>query len=433
MAHEIKNSFQDLSEADFTTYATGLVDSYATSDQRKHAVAYLQMVNSADSVALRVEQTALTNKRTAHLKKQQAIETLLAGHSFDFTKQPALFQTQTALTDGELDALVTQDNSEVFVRGLARTLDLTVSGNGVLLDGQSNGGSARSDALVNTASVAGKLHIAGDNTTIRGIDFTSAAHEKAITFGVGAENVTFIDCKFLAGTHADSKWFYGENLGGSVTITNCRIEGFNSWYLADFSSTSGEPQAATTKIRMKRCYFKNNLGSIASRGKTGQPTKLVSYTNNKFETDTLHASFWDVLEANNALRVVVTGNTAVAPAGTETESGKKGFLQTWSKENKPWTLDYADNKISNLKFGGKIALVNGFYNPDKSNADDQRIDLSAPLTNVTHAFSFLYKKNDGTTASADKWAGGDFTPTNIAVHATVPTVINPSAYSVIQP
>ena len=166
--------------------------------------------------------------------------------------------------------LLNQDNSEVYVRGLARTSDLTISGNGVLLDGQSNGGSARSDALVNTATMTGKLHIAGDNTTVRGIDFTSGTHEKAVTFGVGAENVTFVDCKFLAGTHADSKWFYGENLGGSVTITNCRIEGFNSWYLADFSSTSGVPQAATTKIRMKRCYFKNNWKRICWRNEKAQ-------------------------------------------------------------------------------------------------------------------------------------------------------------------
>ena len=432
--HAIHNSFQSLDSAAFSTYATALLDSYPTAEQRKQAVSYLQMVNSADSVSLRAERVTLDAKRSAQWKKQLSIETLLAAAAFDFSKQPALFQTQAALSDAELATLCTQDDKEIYVRNLARVGDLTISGDGILLDGQSSGGSARSESLATTASVTGSLHIAGDNTTIKGITFNSASKEKAITFGVGAENVTFVNCKFIAGDHADSKWFYGENLGGSVTLTNCRVEGFQSWYLADFSSTSGEPQAATTKIRMKRCHFKNNLGSIASRGKTGAPTKLVQYSNNLLVTDTIHASFWDFLEINNCLKAIVENNEAIAPVNTETTVGKRGFFQCWSKEPKPWTLKYSGNKISNLKVGGKCALNNGFYSPNTSDEDDFLIDLSETLTNVTYSFSFLYKKNDGTTASADKWtpAGlGNYSPVNISTFPTPPSTVNPSGYAVV--
>ena len=59
--------------------------------------------------------------------------------------------------------------------------------------------------------------------------------------------------------------------------------------------------------------------------------KLCSYTNNKFETTTLDAQFWDYLEANNALRVVVTDNIFVGPIDQQLATGKKGVLQTWSK------------------------------------------------------------------------------------------------------
>ena len=434
MSHAIHSTFQGLDSDTFTSYATGLLNSFPTSDDRQQAISYLQSVNSSDSVALRAERVTLDAKRSAQRLKQKAIEALLSDLAFDYTKKPELFVTQAAPTDSELDQLLTLDGTDVYIKGRTHVGDLTISGDNVTLDGQSGGGSSRSSTLTNSATVLGNLHISGDNTTIRGIDFTSTG-EFAVTFGVGAENVTFQNCKFTAGGHEDSKWFYGENLGGSVTITNCLVQNFNSWYLADWSSTSGEPQQALTKVRVKRNYFLNNLGSIASRNKTDAPTKLVQYSNNLFETDTLHSSFWDFLEGQ-ALKVIVTNNVAVAPEGTQLESGKKGFFQSFSRDSKPWTLTYEGNVLSNLKFGGKIALVSSFYNPNKT-SDDQVIDLSATLTNVTHAFSFLYKLNPGDvgypTASLDKWAGGTFSPENIAVHSTVPDVINPHSYSVIQP
>ena len=435
MSHAIHKSFQSLSEADFTTYATGLLDSYPTAEQRKQAVSYLQMVNSSDSVSLRAERESLDAKRVAQRKKQRSIETLLAAADFDFSKQPALFQTQAALSDAELDTLCSQDDKEIFLRNLARVGDLTISGDGVLLDGQSAGGSARAETLTNTATITGNLIISGNDTVIRGIDFTSTG-EKAISFTTGAQNLTFENCRFTAGSGDDSKWWYGQHFGGNVSVTNCIVQGFRSVLLADFSSTSSfTMEQALVRVRVKRNYFKNNRGCIAARGKPGTPAKLVQYSNNKFSSNELHSSFWDTVEASNAvIRVVITDNEVEYPVGNDTvPSQKRGFAQIWSKDARPFTVEYSGNQITNLKHGLKIALTNGYYSPNTSD-EDFKLDLSATLTNVTFAASFLYKSNDGSTASADKWGpqgNGEYTPENASTFPTPPSTINPSGYAVV--
>ena len=135
--------------------------------------------------------------------------------------------------------------------------------------------------------MTGNLIISGDDTVIKGIDFTSAG-EKAISFVSGATNVTFQDCTFVqgAGVGETGKWFYGDFLGGNVTITNCRVEGFRDVYLADFSSSSSfTMEGALVRVRVKRNLFKNNRGCIAARGKLGTPAKLVQYSSNKFVSD----------------------------------------------------------------------------------------------------------------------------------------------------
>ena len=70
--------------------------------------------------------------------------------------------------------------------------------------------------------------------------------------------------------------------------------------------------------------------------------------------------------------------------------------------------------------------------------EDFKIDLSASLTAVTYAASFLYKANVGDanypTASLDKWGPngfGRYTPLNVSNYPSPPTVTNPSAYSVV--
>ena len=434
---EIHSSFSSLTEIEFTTYAETLLESYPTSAERKHAMAYLQMVNSVDSVSLRAEKTSLANRTFDQQRKQRVLEDLLDAHSFDFSKQASLFVPTAVPTNSELAVLLTEDYREIFIKGRQHVGNLVITGNHVKLDGRSNGESAKLETLTNTATVLGTLRIEGDYTIVKGIDFTvPSGVEKAITFASGAKHVTFEDCKFFAGDHVDSKWFYGQYLGGTVTLTNCFVEGFKSWYLADFSSTSGEPEAALTRLKVKNCYFLNNLGSIAARGKTGTPAKLIQYSNNKFETDTLSSSFWDFIEASrDVLKVVITNNEFIGPVGHELVSGKQGCVQVWSRGAHPWTLRYSGNKISNMKIGGKIALQPTFYSPNQSDdTDDQLIDLSATLTNTTFAFSFLYKALDGSTPSAFKWlpeGNGVYQPENLALFPSPPSVVNPNGYSVV--
>ena len=432
----IHTTFQALTETDFATYADTLIAAYPTSAERKQALSYLNHVNSADKTALDTERDTLRTKRLAQRKKQIKIDSLIEQHAFDFSRHTALFTPQT-VTDAEILSLLTQNNKEVYIKGRSMTTDLLISGDNVLLDGHSNESSARTEALVNTATVTGQLQVNGNNVVIKGINFVSTG-EMALIFTGSCSNLTLEDCKFTAPAgHSDSKWWYGDDnlFSGDVTVTNCWIEGFTSVLLADFStSSSNTPQTALNKVRIKKCFFKNNLGSMAARGMVSDPTKLYSFVNNKIITDTIHQDFWDYHEANNVLKVICTGNEVTGPVGAETQLGKRGFFQMWSRSSKPFTVYYKDNTLTNLRVGGKIAHNTTYYAPNASDEDNFLIDLTATCTNVFKAFSFLYKKNDGTTASSDKWIlnDADYTPENIDAFPSVPSVINPNNYDVVQ-
>ena len=167
------------------------------------------------------------------------------------------------------------------------------------------------------------------------------------------------------------------------------------------------------------------------------PTKLVQYNNNLFEAAVNSASFWDVCESNNQIKLEVIGNVAVMQVGNDTAVGKRGFLQAWSRSNKPWVITYKDNVLSNLKVGGKIVTNSTFYAPNEAN-DNFLIDVSSLHTNILYAFSFKYKAEVGDpgypTASSNKYlpaGGGVYRPENIAVHAAPPTVVNPSNYTLV--
>ena len=436
MPQTIHKTFQDLSDGDFNTYAEALVGSYPSSAQRKQALAYLQHVNSADKTILTAEKTSLTVKRVDQQKKQNTIDKLIESHSFDFTRQPTLFDQQT-VTDSHISTLLTQDNAEVYIKGRTMLVDIIISGDNVLLDGQGNEGSARTEKLTNTTSVTGQIKISGDNAVIRGIDFTSSS-EYALIFTGACQNITLEDCKFTAGAGiADSKWFYGAGnyFQGNVTVTNCRVQDFNSWMLADFHTGSSTPVIPLKKVRINKCFFKNNAGSIAARGMVSDPIKLFEAKDNKFETTSFHNLYWDNLECNNVLKVVATGNEMIGEVGTHTAIGKKGGFQFWSRSPRPWTLKFSNNRMKNLKIGLKIATNNTFYSPNTYSEDNHSISLDGTVTDVAYAFSGVYKKNDGSTTSANKWQEGDYTPVNAGTYPSYVgvSVVNPNNYAIVQP
>ena len=426
----IHESFTDLSKSEFEIFSSDLVNTFPNGQKRKEAVAYLQGIMSKDKRSLAEERTTLRTKRRSRAQKQDTLDTLIGSLQFDFNRTTDLFVQQSP-SDADILLLLAEDNQEVYLKGRTFVGDLIISGDSVLVDGLGNGKSARHEELVNTAIVTGDIIISGNDVIIRGIDFTSTTNQ-ALRFTGTPENITVEHCKFTAGEGiVDSKFWYGDGLSGNITLKNCLVQGFNSWMLMDAHTTSATPTLPLKRVRIKQNYFLNNYGSIAVRGMASDPTKLVAYTNNKFVAPVQHVYFWDFIEANNAIRIVVTGNEATGQVGNDTVPGKRGFLQTWSRSSVPWTLEYKDNILTNLKIGGKIAHNNTFFAPDDEN-EDFVIDLSSVHTNVAYAFSFIYKKNDGSTASADKWLGnGDYTPENIATYPSVPTTINPSAYSVV--
>ena len=89
--------------------------------------------------------------------------------------------------------------------------------------------------------------------------------------------------------------------------------------------------------------------------------------------------------------------------------------------------------MSNIKFGIKFPLTNGFYVPDTTN-DDFLIDLTATHTNVTYGMSVLYKKNDGTQTSSLKYhpnVGNEYTPVNAVAYPSIP-ITNPANLTIVQ-
>jgi hypothetical protein len=426
----IHESFTDLSKSEFETFSAALVNTFPNGQKRKEAVAYLQGIMSRDKLSLAEERTTLRAKRRARAQKQDSLDTLIDSLQFDFNRTTDLFVQQSP-SDADILQLLSEDNQEVYLKGRTFVGDLIISGDSVLIDGLGNAKSARNEELTNSAVVTGDIIVSGNDVIIRGIDFTSTT-DQGIRFTGTPENITVEHCKFTAGAGiVDSKFWYGDGLSGNITLKNCLVQGFNSWMLMDAHTTSATPTVPLKRVRIKQNYFLNNYGSIAVRGMASNPTKLVAYTNNKFVSPVQHASFWDFIEANNAIKIVVTGNEATGQVGNDTVPGKRGFLQTWSRSSVPWTLEYKENTLTNLKVGGKIANTNSFFAVNDE-SEDFVIDISSVHTNVAFAFSFIYKKNDGSTASADKWiSNGDYTPENIATYPTVATTINPNGYSVV--
>ena len=427
----IHDSFGTLSEADFKTYSTELVGGYPSSAERKQAVAYLQQIASADKTSIDTQRAALRISRKEHKAKQALIDSLLAEQGFDFARQTALFVQQTP-TDADLRVLLTQDNAECFFSGRTIAGDVEITGDSVLFDGGGSG-DARTETLTSTGKVTGDIIISGDDATIRGVDFTSGT-DKAIQFASGVEDVKFENCLFKPGagvTGPDgTMWWFGDGLQGNVTVTNCFITGFDSWLLADWNTHSNTPTLPLKRVRIKKNYWKDCAGSIAARGMASNPIKLVQYQNNKYISTATHTLFWDVFEANNAKRVVVSGNEA----SIDGQGDKRGFLQAWSRSSLPWSLYYKGNTpLTNFKVAGKVAHNSTFYAPDAEDEEDFLIDLTGTYTNVAHGFSFVYKKEDGTTPSASKWQEGDYFPENATTYPAPPVakVVNPGGFSIV--
>jgi hypothetical protein len=430
MSEQVHTTFEGLSHTQFVQHADTMLSNSKTMQSKQHAIAYLNYVASLDKKIINAERKKNQTKSLEQRKRQQKITDLHDELEFDFSKNVNLFSAQT-LSDQDMTDALAQDRSHVFIGGKNYLGDIHVSGDFVTLDGEGLG-SAVSETLQNSGSVVGKIHITGDNCIVRNVDFISSG-EKAVTFG-GAANVTFDSCSFVCGPNInDSKWFFGDGIAeGNLTIKNCLVTGFNSWYLADASTHSSAATVKLHSVRIENNYFKNNHGCFAIRGPTSTPNDVVEIIGNKFSTDVLHTQFWDFIEVSGGVRqVVCTDNAFIHPIGSDTAVGKKGACQIWSQSPVPWTLNYKNNTAENVKVVLKIAHNAGFYAPN-SHDPNHKIDLSGLCTNIAYAFTPVYKKADGSTVSDMKWQEGDYVPENVVLFPNVPTAVNPHNYNIVQ-
>ena len=249
MTQQVHETFVGLTYDQFVAHADAMVSNSMTDSSKRQAIAYLSKVLSLDQKSLDTDRKTLKNKRYSQRRRETKVAELHDELEFDFSKTPSLFSAQT-LSDQDMLNAVAADQSHVFIGTKQYTGDLTISGNNVTLDGQGTG-SAVAETLSNNAQITGKLHITGNNCVIKNVDFVSTG-EKAVTVA-GAANLVLDSCKFTCGPNLnDAKWFFGDGLSaGTLTIKNCTVTGFNSWYLADASthSTAATPSPSGPSAR----------------------------------------------------------------------------------------------------------------------------------------------------------------------------------------
>ena len=428
---DVHTSFESLTATEFEAYAKQLVENSKTTGKKREALSYLWSVCSADKK--KIDQQLKNAKQDQYTQKQRqdVVQNEIIDHEFDFSLSPELF-TQQSLTDATLENLLQTDNSIIYMKNKSYTGDLVVSANNVIVDGQGSG-EALSE-LSNSANVNGNLVIQSENVHIKNINFISRTNQCVIVNG--AKNVTLSNCSFQPGSGlSDTKWFYGAGLqSGNLKIENCKVENFSSWYLMDASTTSAAAQVRLDNVEIINNYFSENQGSIAIRGPESDPNQYIKVHGNKFETAVFHQYFWDFVEISGAfLQADIQDNVCIGEAGTNNAAGKKGGFQLWSKSPRPFTIKFKGNTSKNLKIFLKIAHNDGFYSPNVYDINNHLLDLSASITDTAFAYSPVYKNNDGTTQSENKWQEGDYTPENISAYPNPPLVVNPHNYNIVQP
>ena len=428
---EFHESFEDLSQTEFESHASALLGKQRTAQRRKRVLTYLQSINDKDAETIAEARSSFTLRNRQNRQKTTRLKSYIAEHHFDFSKHQELLSDET-VSASELDTMLGTDDSEIFLNQ-SYTKDIAVTGDDIVIFGEGgNGLSARTEELVNQVKITGDITISGKNITFKNMDFDSVG-EFGIKFLAGGENVKFENCRFTGPAgHADSKWWYGEFFKGNATLTNCFVQNYSSWMLFDISSTSGEPDYATKMVKIKRCFFKNNLGSAAIRGKINEATPLVQVTNNRFVTNQMHAYFWGFVEVSGYVKKVeVKNNYFEGPAGNEQVALPRHAVQLWSSNPKPWAVYYKDNEIKNMQIGVALAHNSIHYSPD-TESDDYLLDLSKTLTNVNYAASFAHNNTAGDLAYEDKWfAGAEYNPANMSVYGTTPAVVNPNGYALL--
>ena len=396
-ANDRHSSFSHLTEDEFRVYATDLLEAYHTSAKRQRLQSYLQQVVAQDKAAADAEQSTLNVKRQRRRKHQEVIEELAVSHAHDYERHSELFQ-ETTITDADILVMLTNNDSEIYIRDRDITGTVVLSGNNVKLAGLGTTGTAVGGDLAHTCIVTGQIQISGTDVTLEGIHFKFAAGaggSAAIVFSGGTNtSLTLKNCTFEGtGTYADAIWFRGAGSGGGTQhIENCRVLNYGSWMSFDATTGSGAATVRIESFTLTKCKFENVAGSGAVRGMQDNPNGSAIFTDNLFAFGEggRHASFWDIVEAHNTLRVVCTGNTVTGGEYTD----DSGFLQCWSRSAVPWVITYSGNTIENFGAAVRIACNATFYCPNTFDPDFALKATAAETTNVTNGASFVYPYTD---------------------------------------
>jgi len=208
-----------------------------------------------------------------------------------------------------VDSGYTYNETITFGSGFS-TDNLTISGSDPLNPSSVTGGVNFQNSAAFSGLTLQNLYLTGDG---------SGGSNRIVNMGNPGvvNNFTMDNCILDGENIAGRASFYGANLGGSFTITNCEIKDVLHWSVMDLNNSSSPPSGIT--------FTGNNIhdcdGTVALRGDASDPTDLVVVANNTW-TD-IGGSAWAGVEVNNADVLNMYGNDFVRVGGSA--SGIQAF------------------------------------------------------------------------------------------------------------
>ena len=402
----LRDSFIDvhLGEEEIEQHVLDVIKARPTGPERRAAIAYLRQIVASDA-------RDIDHYRYINARARQVLEAREKLHHFDIRseKHTDLFVTAVGVN---YTALLAVANAEVIADGQTLNQNLSVTGENASFHGIGTG-SAVAGTLECGCIVNGRCIIDADGVLIEGVEFRAQVGDlKTVSFAGASQDIVFRNCRFDGSLFTDddnpfqgSVFWYGPNFSGSVVLENCEIKNYTSWMLADLTTTSATPTVALSTVVVKDCLFTDCKGSFAIRGLAASPTRSVTITGNKWaytaalSATSMHPSFWNCFEANNAKDVVVRHNEAEA-----TRLGGnavRGFFQTWSKADSHYVLQFEKNTLSGFDYAVQIAANPSFYSPDQLDTRMLIKSETGKLTDIRFGLSLFYPWATGAWAPID--------------------------------
>ena len=428
-AQETHSSFGLLSEDAFKVHANAVLDSHATSAERKQVFAYLGQVLGSDQSKLDADTKFVFARRVLHRKQRRALDDLYARHDFDPEYVPSIFTPQQT-SDSALLSLLSNDDTHISLGTRTVTGDLPIAGDRVTLTGTGASGKAVDGTLQHTCICNGQIQISGDDVVLRGVHFICGIAASIVFIGP-SRNLTIENCTFSntspyrVANGGGSVFIYGgsQHFRGNFTLRNCQIGGggatsFGSWYLADLTSDNagGAPVTKLDAVVIDSNKFLDCAGEFAVAGMASQPTDSCKITDNVIALQPIgdhsqHPDFFASFDVVNCLRVICTGNTVTGAArlsGAQ-EPDLRSFLYTTNGSPHSWIVQFTGNTLSEFNIALAMPCSGSLYAPSvlsegfaigSEPGEISGVDLAATLT------APLYT--------------GSYSPLNAAVIASVP-------------